>query len=396
MRGDSGPPLAPTKSGAVGRQIVRAERHVFGDQALHLRQHRHHALLAAFACHGDGVALCRVPASARVKPNASEMRRPAAVEQRQHRGVARKYPGSAPRRRAGRHRRCACAAVTGSGFGSVLRDLRARARRQARRRGPCRCARDSARRPRSRRACASASGCRCLRRGAAMKARTSRASSAARCLQAKAGRRGARSGNRGTARRRADRLPRLGRHAPLGAQMGEPVRELRRHIRGGEGDGSASMAPLALDTGRHISPRFLHPSLSAGIGTDCRMAQAHRRCSGAGRARPGLFVPGAGGAALAPGDIVAVPLGARDAIGVVWADNPSPIRGLAQPAQGRRAKSSTCRRSSAELRSFVDWVANYTLSPRGMVLRMACAWASISAPSASASACGLPARRRSA
>ena len=29
---------------------------------------------------------------------------------------------------------------------------------------------------------------------------------------------------------------------------------------------------------------------------------------------------------LAPGDLVAVPLGAREYMGVVWADNPSPIR----------------------------------------------------------------------
>ena len=34
------------------------------------------------------------------------------------------------------------------------------------------------------------------------------------------------------------------------------------------------------------------------------------------------------------------------------------------------SKSSICRRCSPELRSFVDWVANYTVSSRGMVLRM--------------------------
>src|SRR6478609_2241366 len=44
------------KERAVGRQIVRTERHVLGNQALHLRQHRHHALLAAFTRHRDGVA----------------------------------------------------------------------------------------------------------------------------------------------------------------------------------------------------------------------------------------------------------------------------------------------------------------------------------------------------
>ena len=72
---------------------------------------------------------------------------------------------------------------------------------------------------------------------------------------------------------------------------------------------------------------------------------------------------------LAPGDIVSVPLGAREATAVVWADNPKPnprldnrLRDVEQKLDAPPLKP--------ELRSFVDWVANYTLSSRGMVLRM--------------------------
>jgi primosomal protein N' (replication factor Y) (superfamily II helicase) len=72
---------------------------------------------------------------------------------------------------------------------------------------------------------------------------------------------------------------------------------------------------------------------------------------------------------LAPGDIVSVPLGARDATAVVWADNPTP-----NPRLDNRLKDVEDKLDApplkGELRSFVDWVANYTLSSRGMVLRM--------------------------
>jgi primosomal protein N' (replication factor Y) (superfamily II helicase) len=72
---------------------------------------------------------------------------------------------------------------------------------------------------------------------------------------------------------------------------------------------------------------------------------------------------------LAPGDIVSVPLGARDATAVVWADNPKP-----NPRLDNRLKDVEEKLDApplkGELRSFVDWVANYTLSSRGMVLRM--------------------------
>jgi primosomal protein N' (replication factor Y) (superfamily II helicase) len=72
---------------------------------------------------------------------------------------------------------------------------------------------------------------------------------------------------------------------------------------------------------------------------------------------------------LAPGDIVAVPLGARDATAVVWADNPKP-----NPRLDNRLKDVEQKLDlpplKEELRSFVEWVANYTVSSRGMVLRM--------------------------
>ena len=72
---------------------------------------------------------------------------------------------------------------------------------------------------------------------------------------------------------------------------------------------------------------------------------------------------------LAPGDIVTVPLGPRDTTGVVWAENAN-----SNPRLGNRLKDIEERLDfpplKSELRRFVDWVANYTLAARGMVLRM--------------------------
>jgi primosomal protein N' (replication factor Y) (superfamily II helicase) len=72
---------------------------------------------------------------------------------------------------------------------------------------------------------------------------------------------------------------------------------------------------------------------------------------------------------LVPGDIVAVPLGAREAMGVVWADDVT-IR----PGLHNRMKDVELKLEypplKPELRKFVDWVSGYTLSARGMVLRM--------------------------
>jgi primosomal protein N' (replication factor Y) (superfamily II helicase) len=76
------------------------------------------------------------------------------------------------------------------------------------------------------------------------------------------------------------------------------------------------------------------------------------------------------GQELAPGDVVVVPLGQRETLGVVWADNPKP-----NPRLHNRLKDVGDKLDvpplKPELRSFVDWVSSYTLASRGMVLRMA-------------------------
>lgn len=73
---------------------------------------------------------------------------------------------------------------------------------------------------------------------------------------------------------------------------------------------------------------------------------------------------------LAPGDVVSVPLGPRDVLAVVWAynDNPDPRLHNRLKDVGEKLEVPPLK---AELRGLIDWVADYTLSPRGMVLRMA-------------------------
>src|SRR3989442_7075581 len=72
---------------------------------------------------------------------------------------------------------------------------------------------------------------------------------------------------------------------------------------------------------------------------------------------------------LDAGDVVCVPLGARAAMAVVWSENPNP-----NPRLDNRMKDVEEKLDvpplKPELRRFVDWVSDYTLSPRGMVLRM--------------------------
>lgn len=73
---------------------------------------------------------------------------------------------------------------------------------------------------------------------------------------------------------------------------------------------------------------------------------------------------------LEPGDIISVPLGARETLGVVWADNAQP-----DPRLHNRLKDIDGKLDmpplKAELRRFIDWVSGYTLASRGMILRMA-------------------------
>src|SRR5579863_6640476 len=69
---------------------------------------------------------------------------------------------------------------------------------------------------------------------------------------------------------------------------------------------------------------------------------------------------------LRPGDFVVMPLGTRKAVGVVWA---------AREGDGGNLKSVIDKKPwpplNQPLRDFVDWIARWTLSPRGAVLRMA-------------------------
>ena len=73
------------------------------------------------------------------------------------------------------------------------------------------------------------------------------------------------------------------------------------------------------------------------------------------------------GLTVAPGDSVAVPLGPRDVVGVVWELTNSASGGNLKAVIGRIDAPPL----SQALRDFVDWVARYTLAPRGMVLKMA-------------------------
>src|SRR3954462_496709 len=75
------------------------------------------------------------------------------------------------------------------------------------------------------------------------------------------------------------------------------------------------------------------------------------------------------GMELKAGDLIGVPLGPREVIGVVWAENANPDPRLHNRLKDVGEKLAVLPLRQ-ELRSLVDWVANYTLSSRGMVLRM--------------------------
>jgi len=77
----------------------------------------------------------------------------------------------------------------------------------------------------------------------------------------------------------------------------------------------------------------------------------------------------------ASGSFVAVPLGGRETIGVVWDGLPDP--GLAAHRLKDVQAVLDAPPMTESLRRFVEWVSTYTLSPPGMVLRMA-----MSAPAA--------------
>ncbi|WP_296037751.1 primosomal protein N' [uncultured Agrobacterium sp.] len=70
-----------------------------------------------------------------------------------------------------------------------------------------------------------------------------------------------------------------------------------------------------------------------------------------------------------PGSIVQVPLGPRQVIGVVWDKSDGP------PVDPKKLRPITktfdCPPLREEMRRFIDWVASYTLSPPGLVAKMA-------------------------
>src|ERR1700689_1602447 len=72
------------------------------------------------------------------------------------------------------------------------------------------------------------------------------------------------------------------------------------------------------------------------------------------------------GLRLEPGQFVAMPLGTRIATGVVWATRAGGGENLKSIVEVRDWPALR-----QPLRDFIDWVARWTLSPRGGVLGMA-------------------------
>lgn len=73
------------------------------------------------------------------------------------------------------------------------------------------------------------------------------------------------------------------------------------------------------------------------------------------------------GLSVAPGDIVAIPLGRSETIGVVWSVDPKKSGGNLKKIESKLDLTPM----PESLRRFVDWISNYTLAARGMVARMA-------------------------
>ncbi|HSV28769.1 MAG TPA: primosomal protein N', partial [Candidatus Omnitrophota bacterium] len=68
------------------------------------------------------------------------------------------------------------------------------------------------------------------------------------------------------------------------------------------------------------------------------------------------------------GDFVAVPLGKREVVGVVWREGDGGVPEGKLRSLGRKLD---CRPLPEATRRFVDWVAAYTLAAPGAVLKMA-------------------------
>ncbi len=96
------------------------------------------------------------------------------------------------------------------------------------------------------------------------------------------------------------------------------------------------------------------------------------------------------GLELAEGDFVTVPLGSRNANGVVWGPGDGRVEaGKLRQVTGRHDLPPL----SADVRAFVEWVAAYTLTPAGAVLRMVMSARSLFEPTARRPAAGRVAYR---
>ena len=80
------------------------------------------------------------------------------------------------------------------------------------------------------------------------------------------------------------------------------------------------------------------------------------------------------GMEVAVGDIVVVPLGTRHMLGCVWPRTEDP-RESPKPVDPARLKPIQRKYDVAPLRpamiAFIRWIADYTVTPPGMVLRLA-------------------------
>ena len=65
------------------------------------------------------------------------------------------------------------------------------------------------------------------------------------------------------------------------------------------------------------------------------------------------------------GEVVIVPFRGKDILGVVWSDKPSDFKGTAKTVQ--EAMGFVLPEAMIH---FVNWVSDYTLTQRGLVLRM--------------------------
>jgi primosomal protein N' (replication factor Y) len=84
------------------------------------------------------------------------------------------------------------------------------------------------------------------------------------------------------------------------------------------------------------------------------------------------------GMKLAAGDVVHVPLGPRETTGVVWEIKDASSSSLSNLK--KIASKADALPLSVELRQFIDWVARYTMSPRGSVMRMSLRGAEVNRP----------------